>query len=254
MARPLAAHEFWISPEEYTVAYGGEIKAEIRVGQDFKGAAYPYIEKNFERFELLQGETAVPVEGVIGDRPALAMAAPGEGLVTVVHQTREYLLTYSDWKTFEAFVTHKGFDWALERHLERGYSKERVRERYVRFAKSLVTVGDGAGQDREVGMLTEIVALANPYAGDLDGVFPVRVLYEGEPRGDAQVEVFRKTPDGTVTVAFYRTDAAGEAVIEVTPGSEYLVDAVVMRELETGEADGPKWESLWASLTFRVPE
>ncbi|MDF0603603.1 DUF4198 domain-containing protein [Psychromarinibacter sp. C21-152] len=253
-AAPLAAHEFWISPEDYTVETGGEIKAEIRVGQNFRGAGYPYIPKNFERFDLVTQDATVPVEGRIGDRPALSMSAPGEGLVTVVHRTRAYLLTYDDWATFEQFVTHKDFPWALARHLERGYSKDRVRERYIRFAKSLVAVGDGAGQDREVGLLTEIVALANPYTDALDEGLPVRVLFEGEPRRDVQVEVFAKAPDGDVTVETYRTDDAGEAVIGIEPGVEYLVDSVVMRELETGEAEGPKWESLWASLTFRVPE
>ncbi len=251
---PAAAHEFWILPEAFMVPSGQEIKAEIQVGQDFKGPSYSYIPQNFKRFDLVQGGAVVPVKGVIGDRPALAQAAPGAGLVTVVHQTKDYLLTYKDWETFVAFTEHKDFTWAQGRHLARGLTKDRVRERYIRYAKSLVAVGDGAGQDSEVGLLTEVVALANPYTDDLSGGFPVRILYEGAPRVDVQVEVFAKAADETVEVTKYRTDADGVAVIPVQPGVAYLVDAVVMREIGPDTEDGPTWESLWASLTFKTLE
>ncbi|WP_172298387.1 DUF4198 domain-containing protein [Pseudoruegeria sp. HB172150] len=252
-ALPVAAHEFWISPEEYTLAPGESFKAEIRVGQDFKGPGYPYIPQNFARFELWTQDGVVPVEGRLGDMPALQMAAPGEGLVTVAHQTKDYLLTYQDWETFEEFVTDKDLGPVLVRHLERGFSRDLVRERYSRYGKSLVAVGNGAGEDREVGLLTEIVALANPYTDDLSGGMPVRVLYDGAPRADVQVELFAKTVDGTVTETKHRTDAEGVAVLPVAPGVEYLVNAVVMREVVPEGEDGPPWESLWASLTFRVP-
>jgi len=253
-ALPTAAHEFWISPDAYTVAPAEAIVAEIRVGQEFRGAGYPYVPQNFKRFDLIAGEVSRPVTGTIGDRPALQQAVPGSGLVTIVHQTKDYILTYTEWAKFEAFTSHKDFAWAQARHLERGGTRDRVRERYSRYGKSLVAVGDGAGQDRAVGLLTEIVALANPYTDDVSGGLPVRVLYDGAARADVQVEVFAKAVDETVSVDLYRTDDAGVAVIDVSPGVEYLVDAVVLREIEATEDDGPTWESLWASLTFRIPD
>lgn len=254
-ALPLRAHEFWISPDPYTVEPGGKIKAEIRVGQDFVGAGYAYIPQNFKRFEVIFGDEVFPVEGRIGDQPALAMQAPREGLAVAVHQTKDYALTYSDWETFELFTRSKDAEWAPARHLERGFDRASVRERYSRYAKSLIAVGNGAGQDREVGLLTEIVALANPYTDDLSGGLPVRVLFGGAPRDNVQVEVFARDGAGEVTVRKYRTDAVGVAVLPVKPGVEYLVDAVVLRELESEDPlNGPAWESLWASLTFRTPE
>jgi hypothetical protein len=44
------------------------------------------------------------------------------------------------------------------------------------------------------------------------------------------------------------------ARVEVSPGHSYLTDHVVMRPMEPEAADGPVWESLWASLTFEVPK
>ncbi len=252
-ALPLHAHEFWISPERYTVEPGERITAELRVGQDFNGAGYAYIPRNFKRFDLVTEDGATPVEGLIGDRPALNVEAGAPGLVTVVHQTKDYDLTYDGFDIFRSFGEHKAFPEVAERHLERGLTEENVRETYTRYGKSLIAVGEGAGADREVGMRTEIVALGNPYTDELPQGLPVRVLYEGAPRPDVQVEVFARAPDGTVDITRLRTDAAGEALIPLKEGTEYLVDSVVMLELEVKEPNDPAWHSLWASLTFRRP-
>lgn len=252
-ALPLSAHEFWIEPESFRVAAGAPMKADIKVGDRLDGAVYSYIPPNFRRFEIMTGARLSEVEGRAGDRPALNMAAAEEGLAVVVHVTRDYKLTYDDWETFVEFCTHKDFTWAIDRHLERGLPKERVRELYSRHAKSLIAVGDGAGTDRVAGLEIEIVAGANPYTDALSGRMPVQVLYRDAPRAEAQVEVFARAPDGSVAVQTYRTDAEGRAVIDVAPGHFYLVDSVVMRELEIAEEGDPAWESLWASLTFEVP-
>ena len=68
------------------------------------------------------------------------------------------------------------------------------------------------------------------------------------------MELFDRGPDGSVDVRLYRTDAEGRAVLDVAPGHAYLVDHVVMREVEPADETGSVWESLWASLTFAVPE
>ncbi|MCG6902729.1 MAG: DUF4198 domain-containing protein [Rhodobacter sp.] len=253
LAMPAQSHEFWISPETYSIGAQDQMLADIRVGQNFKGGAYSYLSSKFVRFDLVQNGKVIAVEGREGDRPALAAAAPGEGLVTIVHQTTDYLLTYSEAEKFVNFVEHKDFDGVLEQHRARGLPDTGFRERYSRYAKSLIAVGAGQGADQEVGMETEIVALANPYSDDLSGGLPVRVLYQGAVRADTQVELFERAPDGTVEVTKLRTDAAGEVYVPVKAGHEYLVDAVVMRPLEPVAENDPVWESLWASLTFKVP-
>ena len=58
-----------------------------------------------------------------------------------------------------------------------------------------------------------------------------------------------------MTVTITRTNDQGHAAIPVVAGTEYLLDAVVLRPVTgatTVEA-GPVWETLWASMTFAVP-
>lgn len=254
MAAPAQAHEFWIAPFSYQVAPEEPVMAELLVGSGFKGVRQSYFPQRFTRFEARMGETVLPVEGRLGDNPAMNLVLPGEGIWVVVHETRGDSLQYRERRIFEEFVAHKDLGNVLERHAARGLPELEFREAYTRYAKALVAVGEGAGSDRAVGLHTEIVALANPYTDDLSAGFPVRVLYEGAPRTDVQVELFARDPSGEIEVSYHRTDTAGDVVLPVRAGVEYLVDAVVMDD--TGNDDpqsGPVWHSAWASLTFRVP-
>jgi len=252
--KPVLGHEFWISPLNFQIGAGESIIADLRVGQKFGGSAFAFIPPKFARFDLVNGDRALPVEGRIGDRPALNMIAPGDGLWVIAHETTDSVLTYSDWSLFTGFVTHKDLPEVLETHAQRGLPQTGFRESYRRFAKALVAVGTGAGGDREVGFLTEIIAEKNPYVDDISSGIPVRVLYEGVLRVDAQVEVFEKSADGGVTIFTYRTDVGGRVTIPVKPGHQYLVDAVKMlRQNPNDPATEPVWRSLWASLTFAVP-
>lgn len=248
------SHEFWISPEKYQVDSGENLVASLRGGQRFSGGPFSFLPQRFARFQLVKGDLEVDVEGRIGDRPALNMAAPEDGLWVVVHETTDSRITWKEWEKFAGFVEHKKLAGTLENHAARGLPDTGFSESYRRFIKSLIGVGDGQGADREVGLRTEFVALANPYVDDVSKGFPVLVLFEGEPRVDAQIEIFEKNADGEVAISTLKTDADGRALIPVQTGKEYLLDAVVMLPLEETDKDSdPVWRSLWAALTFAVP-
>ncbi|MGB1390069.1 MAG: DUF4198 domain-containing protein [Paracoccaceae bacterium] len=249
VCKPAAAHEFWIDPEKYQVETGAPLVANIRNGQTFKGVGLGYFERSIARFDLIGPDGMEPMQGRMGDVPAMATTAGADGLWVIVHETTPSLLTYTTWEKFQAFADHKDFPDMRARHDARGLPETGFKESYTRFAKALVAVGDGAGADAATGMETEFVALTNPYTDPGDS-FAARVLYQGMPRADSQVEAFDRAPDGTVTVTLLRTDAKGEVQVPVTSGHTYLLDAVVLRPVKFD--NGAVWESLWAALTFAV--
>lgn len=249
------AHEFWLTAEDYTIAPEDTLRVGLRIGSGMKGSSLIYLPNDIARFEVLQGDMVRPVEGRMGDNPALVMAGLADGLAIVVHETSDSTLTYTDFVVFQRFVAHKDFATALADHAARGLPEKNFRETYRRHAKSLIAIGEGAGSDRAVGLPIEIVALANPYTDDLTQGLPVLVLLDGVPRADTQVELFQTAPDGSVTISLHRTDAEGKALLPMQPGMEYLVDNVVLRRLPNDDpAAGPVWHSDWASLTFRTPD
>jgi len=255
-ATPLSAHEFWIEPLTYQVAPDGRLEAHIVNGEEFEGVELPYIPRSFENFVVFSGEQAAKVQGRVGDRPALNQDALAEGLNIVAYQASNATLNYENWAKFQKFVDHKDFGDVRSRHEARGLPDEDFLEVYGRFSKTLIGAGNGQGADRRVGLETEVVALTNPYVNDLSDGMRVQLHYRNEVRANEQIEVFEKAPDGTIDIQLYRTDDQGIGTFPVKPGHAYMVDAVVLREPsdQLAEATGAVWQTLWANLTFGVPE
>lgn len=253
---PLTAHEFWIEPEAYQVSPGDSIQADFKNGENFAGARLTYLERDTVRHEMAIAGAVQPIVSRSGDRPAVQMAGPAvEGLLVLVHETDTSRISYKTWEKFMKFVNHKDFKTAEADHLAAGWPQEGFRESYSRHVKSLIGVGHGRGTDRAFGMATEFVALTNPYDPAFEGTMKVSLTYLGDPRPDAQIEVFERAPDGEVAVQLHRSDADGNAAIPVQSGHAYLFDAVVLRKAPDPGDDpkAPVWETLWAGLTFAVP-
>ena len=255
-ATPVAAHEFWLEPLEYQVAPDGKLEADIVNGQQFTGVKLPYLPQQFVNFVVFAGDQSARVGGRPGDRPALNQAPLAEGLNIAAYQARNATVNYETLESFENFVKHKDLGNAIAVHRERGLSEENFGELYSRYSKTLIGVGNSAGSDRRVGLETELVALTNPYTDDLSGGMRVQLFYRENMRANEQIEVFEKDAGGNVTVTTYRTDDQGIAAIPVKPGYRYMFDAVVLRVPTQSLQDttGTVWETLWANLTFAVPQ
>lgn len=248
------AHEFWISPQRYEIGLGESIVADFRVGENFKGGAFSFIPRQSERLEATMSNQTRSLEPRIGDRPAINFESEESGLVTIVHQTNASTLTYGSWEKFQKFADHKDFRNVRSIHLSRGLPEADFKESYRRHAKTLIAVGNGAGEDRFHGMKIEIVAITNPYTDDLSKGMTVGLIYDGKAAVDTQIEVFEKAPDETVTVTLHRTDGAGRVLFPVKKGHQYMVDSVALEDTDIDDVQaGPVWHSAWANLTFAVP-
>lgn len=253
---PLMAHEFWIEPLEYQVEAETTLEADIVNGEEFAGVKLSFLPQRFVNFVLFAGDQSARVEGRPGDTPALQQAPVAEGLNIAAYQANNATVDYETWEKFQRFVDHKDFGDVRSLHEARGLPVDGFKEVYSRHAKALFGVGNSEGADRRVGLETEIVALTNPYTDDLSGGFRVQVYYRNDLRPNTQVEVFEKAPNSPVQIALYQTNEDGIATFPVKPGFTYMVDAVVLREPSAplAERTGAAWETLWANLTFAVPE
>lgn len=256
LALPVQSHEFWIEPLEYQIEPDGIVQGELVNGEEFGGTELAFLPQRFTRFTVASGMRQADVENRLGARPALDMAPMAEGLHVFSYQSRLSIIGYSEWQKFLKFADHKDFADIEARHDARGLPREGFDEGYWRFAKTLVGVGHSTGNDFRTGLATEFVALDNPYTDDLSDGLRVQLYYLDDLRPDAQVELFEKAPDGSVEITLHRTDAEGIATLPVKAGHSYLVDAVVLRTPSDDLASQAEieWETLWAALTFGVPD
>lgn len=250
------AHEVWIEPVQWQVTQASTVQAHIRNGEYFDGFDLTWNDKQTLRSEAWAQDYMVEIVGRLGDRPALKMQADAEGLLVLLHQSDYRTVDYDDFSKFAAFLTEKGYASILTEHAKRRLPERQIKEAYARFSKSLVAVGDGEGLDAFRGLELELVALTNPYTAPRNEPMTVQLYYEGAPLSNNKVTVFERAEDGIVNQIFLQTDAEGKSSFPMNAGMTYLVDSVVLREPSRDlvvKTRGAVWESLWASLTFKVP-
>jgi len=245
------AHEYWIEPLEFQVKPGGEIIANQKVGQDFKGNNYPFLPQEFTKSGLFNTKGKSPIKGNIGDIPAFKIKPNKTGLNVLAVATRPDRLTYDTAEKFQTFLKNQGLEWALVEQRKRGLPDAGFTEAYSRYAKALVQVGPTAGNDVVVGLPIELIAEKNPYALALKSIakLPVRLLWQGKPLKQAQIKIFHRVKD-KLNISKIRTDDTGRAMIPMSQSGKYLLSAVHIIPWTQKPKD--QWHSYWASMTFKL--
>ena len=108
------AHEFWIQPHEYRLQAGAPLVADVRVGQDFRGNAQAFIPSTINAFDITDTIGTRPVEGRIGDLPAVNITPLTDGLHILNLFSTSSVLTWDDYQKFEDFTALHGLDWVRD--------------------------------------------------------------------------------------------------------------------------------------------
>ncbi|WP_299852409.1 DUF4198 domain-containing protein [uncultured Roseovarius sp.] len=247
----VGAHEFWIDPIDHILSPGDTLEANLKVGQNYAGAVYPLLPGRLTQFSVSGPKGTNDITGTVGDVPAARLPEISTGLHILAYESTTDRLKFDDWELFNTYVAYEGNDWAVAAHLRAGLPKTGFTEGYRRYAKSLVQVGEPqtGDADRRIGLAIELVALVSPYllAPDQQEL-PVQLLWQGAPLAQQQINVFHNSK--TTTLSAVTTDQDGRAMVPVTKGGRYLLNAVhmVLNNTDTDLA----WDSHWASLTFEI--
>ena len=248
-----SAHEFWLEPRDFHLAPQERLVADAMVGQTLEGEVLGYYPDATVHLDLTHGGETRPVTGAYEQIPAVDTPLLGDGLHILRFQSANYQVTYEAFADFAKFVDEWDQDWALEAHAANGFPTRDIREVFFRYAKALIDVGDGEGEDRALGMPLELVALTNPYAEPAPDAVRLELRLLGEPLAGGRVKVFHRAPDGAVEVTPLETDAEGLVSVPTAPGFT-LVNAVVLDRASPRMRTflGASWQSLWASITYDI--
>jgi cobalt/nickel transport protein len=248
-AAPAMAHEFWIEANQFRVASGAPIAARTLIGSHFLGEELANYASMQRAVDVWRGDDTRAVTGPEEQIPSLQTPSLGDGLHVLRYQSTNFQVTYESYAKWVMFLLEaQRLDLMAQQA-----PGDQIREVYFRYAKSLIAVGDGQGEDRYLGMPLELVALTNPYQDRPDAV-RLRVHFLDEPAPDAAVHVFIRDADGAVTNLRLRTDAAGEIAVPTDIPGTYMVNAiqVLPASARMTELLGADWQSLWASMTYDI--
>ncbi|PCC71798.1 Uncharacterized conserved protein, contains GH25 family domain [Nannocystis exedens] len=254
LAFPARAHDYWLEFSPLSPAAGGALALSLWVGEDFTAEA----QKAMERRRLVSlrqitalGELDLLAQARDGAAPFLDLRLGGAGGYLFGLERDASHIELKPLK-FNRYLRHEGLGAAFAERKRAGERWQPGRERYTRYLKSFVQVGDPVDgvSTRVLGHRLELVPdrdLAAVRPGDRLGV---QLQFLGEPLAGATVEAFARGRDGRVVAQAATTDADGRARFTVAASGPWLLRAVHMRRC-AGCKDAD-WESFWSSYGFAV--
>lgn len=253
-ATPARAEDFWLEFQPLQPAPGSELAVSLWLGKNFIPEAQHAMQQ--ARTVALRHITSNANVDLLplthdGVTPLLRLhlAKPGGHLVSLERDVTRVQLRA---RKFNRYLADEGLLAPIADRKQAGEQWSRGRERYTRYVKAFVQVGELADSvsTRVLGQRLELVPdrqLTGLKTGDKLGV---RVLFDGRPLANTQVEAFTRSPAGSHTLGQPTSDGAGRVEFSIAEPGTVLLRTVHMQRCVG--CDDAQWESFWAAYSFAV--
>ena len=233
------AHDFWIEPSTFTPATGEVVQVALRVGEHFDGKPVPRNPELIKSFTITGPDGTREVPGLQGRDPA-GIARPWTNGAFIIAYQSQPTPHVMEAKPFEDYLWMEGLTDVIAVREENGQQQAPGRELFSRCAKSFIHTDSDGQPLAEVGLRLEIMPTAE------HGRFLVHL----EGRGQEGLLVRAMTKEEPTRVLSEKTDTEGSVTLSLDrPGTWLLKTVHMVPAPDPGVAD---WESIWASLTFRL--
>src|SRR5215471_11233122 len=152
LARPVAAHEFWIAPSRYDATRGTTIELGTAAGTGFRGERKPWSPDHALRFVLRATKTIDLTRGATPGEMTWTRFAPSDGGGALVAFESDFLPIELPAAQFNLYLKAEGLDGPLA---ARDGSVAAGRERYRRCAKAWLAGSDPARAASKLGLPLE---------------------------------------------------------------------------------------------------
>lgn len=248
----LLAHDMYLLPAKFKVTKGSKLSIAFHNGDSFPASEVaPKVVRLLNPKVTGQGGLA-PVTGLkeSGKETLGEAIIPAEGTLLVSVQTAPNFIELEP-KKFEAYLKEEGLSEVIEWRKQHGEAAKPGRERYSKYAKSLLQAGDPDGYfSHALGLPIEIIPLADPSMVKPGGMLPIRVLLRGKPAPGLQLETAWAYGTEQKTTPIGKTDAEGRIDVPIARAGLWRLHSLKMERC--AEPKAADWESFWASLTFEI--
>jgi uncharacterized GH25 family protein len=248
------AHEYWFEADKFFVAPKEKTAIHLFVGEALKHdeeRAFQLSKTNLLR--LYSADDNLDLKTSLTDEalPIYNFSADKAGnYLFVLERNWSYIKLAP--KDFEDYLREDGMEYIIAEREKLGESQKIASERYSRFLKTLLQVGNkhDATFKKIAGMKLEIVPLENPYSKKVGDNLKMQILFDGKPLADKTV--FANNRENTdVSSQKLTTDKNGKISVKLDRKGVWLIRLVFMQRCKTDckEAD---WESFWGGFSFGV--
>lgn len=249
LALPLCAHTLYLMPKKFRVQPGEAVLLSIHNGDAFP-ASEDAIAPERVRDLAVPGGSHEELR-VLGKatHAFIKTGKAGSAVVSLRTAPRSFELPPAK---FEAYLKEEGLEHAIAWRAQHGEAAAPGRERYSKYAKTLIVSGaPGAGFDAAAGLTIEFVLEADPSLIKPGGSLPVKVLLRGKPAAGLRVEASWAAAGKSGHSIVGRTGTDGRITVPLDKAAIWRLHTVsIERTQGVAEAD---WESYWATFTFELP-
>lgn len=261
-ATALAAHDFWLIPDAFTIAGDSTARVSGHSGTRFGTSQSPTQPSRIMDARIIGagGEQKITDLSVVGTSLRLAQrpGAAGQYLVTIALQPRVSRTTPQGLLRYLRAEGAAGESARLERSNELG--GDSLGYRSLKYATTIVQVGRGGSRAfaKSTGHPLQLVPLADPGDLHVGDTLRVRVTMHGEPLRNTAVHA-GPAVDTTVrdstgrpqdTTIHLSTDAAGVLHLPITKAGPWNMRTAAV--VPSRDASVAAWDVAWATFVFPV--
>ena len=251
-AVPVCAHDLWLIPGSFALQPGETVRIFINSGDSFPTSDALINRSRVQSLTLALASQEVQVDTFVVDGKSLTAevgpSQPGTSVLALTLEPRVIRLRAEDFNEYLADEKLRGL---LELRTARGESNLPAVERYTKFAKAILSVGeqDDDRWSQPAGLKLEIVPRISPRVLRRGTALPFTVLFEGKPVSEVRVVGGRA---GTRAQEIETvTDAQGESSVVLEEAGRWYLRVLHMIRLSDDDPEA-QWESFWTTLTFEV--
>jgi hypothetical protein len=242
-------HDFFLLPEFFFMHKGDKLNLHLLSGDAFtKNTEIGYQPAKTTRFMLYNGSKKIDLIKAPKDSavPVLnyEMLNAGQSLIEM---TRGYEFSFTSRDSYAEFLNSQGLDKLAEK--VKSGNQFRVKEKYTRYLKTLVSVDnvDGNAYEKVLNEDFEIILKQNPYKKKYGDDMIAVLKFKGKPAPSATITLYIKTISGNVYTQNLTTSPDGEVTFNLSREGVYLLRSVKIEPTKDKDAD---YESWWTSYTF----
>ncbi len=242
-------HDYFLLPENFFLHKGDKLNIHLVGGETFvKQEEIPYQAKKIEKFMLYEGSKKTDLTKMAKDSAVPLASYPmnnsGQALIELTRGTESIDASRDN---FSEYLTNQGLDKLADK--VKNSNQFRIREKYTRYLKTLVSVDnhDGSAYEKVVNAEYELILKDNPYNKKYGDDLVVKLLFKGKPAVSAIVQLFIRSIAGNVYSQNYTSDKNGEISLTMSREGIYMLRSEHIEPTKDKDADYQSW---WTAYTF----